>query len=171
MEKVRIYTDGACLVNPGKGGYAAILVRGERRDEISGGYEHTTNNRMELMACIKGLEALEQPCEVTITSDSKYVVDGMSMGWAKKWQNNNWKLSDNKRAKNIDLWQEILRLAEKHVVNFVWVRAHDGHPENERCDQLANEAASGPFLAVDFGYKSNYLSHAGFNELPEMAGC
>lgn len=155
MNHVKIYTDGGCLGNPGKGGYAAILTFGEHRKEISGGYTLTTNNRMELMACIKALEALKYPCEVTITSDSKYVVDGISKGWAKKWKKNDWKRSNKSQAENIDLWDRLLSLSEHHVTNFVWVKGHDGHDENERCDELAKEAAESENLEEDIGYKKN----------------
>src|SRR5690606_18533115 len=122
MKAVKIYTDGGCLGNPGPGGYAAILIYGEHKKEISGGYKLTTNNRMELMACIKGLEALKYPCEVTITSDSKYVVDGISKGWAKNWQKNNWMRSNKEKAENIDLWEKLLSLSGYHITHFVWVR-------------------------------------------------
>ena len=152
MKAVKIFTDGGCLGNPGPGGYAAILTYGDHKKEISGGYKLTTNNRMELMACIKGLEALKYPCEVTITSDSKYVVDGISKGWAKNWQKNNWRRSNKEKAENIDLWEKLLSLSGYHVTHFVWVRGHDGHEENERCDQLAKEAASGEHLEIDLGY-------------------
>ncbi len=155
MKHVKIYTDGGCLGNPGKGGYAAILTFGEHTKEISGGYALTTNNRMELMACIKALEALKYPCEVTITSDSKYVVDGISKGWAKKWKNNNWKRSNKSLAENVDLWDRLLSLSEYHVTNFVWVRGHDGHDENERCDKLAKGAAKRENLEEDKGYRNN----------------
>ena len=152
MKKVKIYSDGSCLRNPGLGGYAAIITYGENKKEISGGYKLTTNNRMELMACIKGLEILKYPCEVTITSDSEYVVNGISKGWAKNWQKNNWIRSEKKEAKNIDLWKQLLSLTEYHVTHFVWIRGHEGHEENERCDQLAKEAASGEQLEIDLGY-------------------
>lgn len=155
MKNVKIYTDGGCLGNPGKGGYAAILTFGEYSKEISGGYARTTNNRMELMACIKALEALKYPCEVTITSDSKYVVDGVSKGWAKKWKKNNWKRNNKSLAENIDLWDRLLTLCEYHVINFVWVKGHDGHDENERCDKLAKEAAERENLENDKGYKNS----------------
>lgn len=157
MKKVKIFTDGGCKGNPGKGGYAAILTFGEHRKEISGGYFLTTNNRMELMACIKALEALKYPCEVIITSDSRYVVDGISKGWAKKWKQNSWRLSNKSRTENIDLWERLLNLSEHHVISFAWVRGHDGHDENERCDELAKEAAESENLEVDNGYKNNNI--------------
>ncbi len=154
MKHVKIYTDGGCLGNPGKGGYGAILTYGEHIKEISGGYALTTNNRMELMACIKALEALKYPCKVTVTSDSKYVVDGISKGWAVKWKKNNWKRNNKSNAENIDLWERLLKLLEKHIVNFVWVKGHDGHDENERCDKIAKAAAEGEKLEEDNGYNS-----------------
>jgi len=152
MQQVEIYTDGGCLGNPGRGGYGAILVCGEHRRELSGGYQHTTNNRMELMACIVGMEALKRQCTVTVYSDSKYLVDGVSKGWAAKWKRNNWKKSGGDRAENVDLWERLLAVIGKHQVNFVWVKGHDGHQENERCDQLANGAANGSGLLEDAGY-------------------
>jgi len=155
MKKVNLYTDGGCLGNPGPGGYGAILIYGEHRKEIFGGFKLTTNNRMELMACIKGLEIFKYPCEVKITSDSKYVVDGISKGWAEKWQKNNWKRSNKSKAENIDLWAKLLSLNKIHATYYVWVKGHDGHPENERCDKLAKDAASGEMLDEDFGYKDS----------------
>lgn len=154
MKKVIIYTDGGCSGNPGKGGYAAILTFGEHRKELFGGYKLTTNNRMELMACIKGLEALKYPCEVLVTSDSKYVVDAIEKGWAKKWQQNNWKRSNKLKAENTDLWGILLKLTEIHVTKFEWIKGHDGHPENERCDQLAKQAFGSEYLEDDIGYKN-----------------
>lgn len=141
MTKVALYTDGACRGNPGPGGWGAILQCGEQEKELSGGEPRTTNNRMELMAIIAGLEALKKSCDVTITTDSKYVVDAVTKGWAKKWQHNAWIKSDKKPAKNPDLWERLLALLDRHTVTFVWVKGHAGHPENERCDQLAVEAA------------------------------
>lgn len=137
MKKVEIFTDGACSGNPGVGGWGAILVYGNHRKELSGFEPNTTNNRMELTAVIAALEALKEPCEVTLTTDSKYVCDGIGKGWAKSWRARGWKKSDNKPALNPDLWQRLLELTEKHKVSFVWVKGHDGHPENERCDSLA----------------------------------
>ncbi|WP_319585417.1 ribonuclease HI [uncultured Desulfobulbus sp.] len=152
MQHVEIYTDGGCLGNPGRGGYGAILAYGEHRRELSGGYQHTTNNRMEMMACIFALGALKRECAVTVYSDSKYLVDGVSKGWAVKWKRNNWKRSGGERAENVDLWERLLTLMEKHHVKFLWVKGHDGHQENERCDQLATEAANGSDLLEDAGY-------------------
>ena len=135
--KVEIFTDGACSGNPGPGGYGAILRVGEHVKEISGGEADTTNNRMELMGVISALSALKYPCEVVLTTDSKYVVDSVTKGWAKKWRANNWIKSDKKPALNADLWEQLLDLLELHNVQFVWVKGHAGHPENERCDKLA----------------------------------
>ena len=135
--KVEIYTDGACSGNPGPGGYAAILRFGEHYKEISGGEANTTNNRMELMGAIAGLSALKYPCDVVLTTDSKYVVDSVTKGWAKGWKAKGWIKSDKKPALNVDLWEKLLDLLEVHNVEFVWVKGHAGHPYNERCDQLA----------------------------------
>lgn len=154
MKKIDIYTDGGALGNPGKGGYGAILVYGDHRKEISGGYQHTTNNRMEMMACIKALEMLKEPCEVTIYSDSKYLVDSVMKGWAKRWRANNWKRNKKDKAENIDLWEKMLELLDKHKVTFNWVKGHSGHPENERCDEMVKEAASQENLPEDTGYQS-----------------
>jgi len=152
MQHVAIYTDGGCLGNPGPGGYGAILVYGQHCRELSGGYRHTTNNRMELIACIVALVALKRQCAVTIYSDSKYLVDGISKGWAVKWKRNNWRRSGGGRAENADLWEQLLSLTEMHQVNFLWVKGHNGHQENERCDQLAKDAANGSELLEDAGY-------------------
>lgn len=137
--KVNIYTDGACSGNPGPGGWGTILVCGSNEKEMSGGEPNTTNNRMELTAVIEGLAALKRRCDVTVTTDSKYVVDAIVQGWAKKWQAKGWMRSANEPAKNPDLWQRLLDLLEQHDVTFVWVKGHAGHPYNERCDRLAVE--------------------------------
>lgn len=137
MKHVDIYTDGACSGNPGPGGWAAILVYKKTEKEISGGEPQTTNNRMELTAAIKALEALNEPCSVSLYSDSQYVINGITKGWAKTWRKNNWVKSDKKPALNPDLWEKLLGLCEVHEVKFVWVRGHDGNEYNERCDVLA----------------------------------
>ncbi len=134
---VEIFTDGACSGNPGPGGYGAILRVGEHKKEISGGEAQTTNNRMELMGVIAALSALKYPCDVVLTTDSKYVVDSVTKGWAKGWKARGWVKSDKKPALNVDLWEKLLDLLEIHRVKFVWVKGHAGHPENERCDELA----------------------------------
>ena len=141
MKKVEIYTDGACRGNPGKGGWGAVLVYNGREKELSGGERETTNNRMELTAAIKALKQLREPCEVTLTSDSKYLTDAITKGWVYSWKAKNWKKSDGSKALNIDLWEELLPLLETHKVTFVWVKGHDGHPYNERCDKLATDFA------------------------------
>ena len=140
-DPVMIYSDGACKGNPGPGGYGTVLVYKGKEKELSGGEAHTTNNRMELLGAIVGLEVLNRPCEVILTSDSKYLVDGMSKGWAKSWEKKGWKKSDGKPALNTELWERLLRLCEKHTVRFVWIKGHAGHPYNERCDRLAVAAA------------------------------
>lgn len=137
MKKVEIYTDGACSGNPGKGGWGAILVYNGKEKEISGGSQETTNNRMELTAVIEALKKLKEPCEVTLTTDSKYVCDAVTKGWVYSWQKNSWKKADKKPALNVDLWERLLPLLEKHSVTFNWVKGHNGHPYNERCDALA----------------------------------
>ena len=138
MKEVSLYTDGACRGNPGPGGWGAVLVYKGVEKELCGGEANTTNNRMELMAVIKALQALkEAPCDVTLTSDSKYVIDGLSCGWALSWREKGWRKSDKSPALNPDLWEKLLTLYDKHNVTIVWVKGHAGHPENERCDKLA----------------------------------
>lgn len=137
MKKIEIFTDGACSGNPGKGGWGAILRFGEYQKELSGGEKNTTNNRMELIAVIEALKALKEPCEVVITTDSKYVSDAVTLGWAENWRKNGWKKADKKPALNADLWEQLLELLAQHKVTFNWVKGHAGHIENERCDQLA----------------------------------
>lgn len=137
LTRVWIYTDGACSGNPGPGGWGTILKCAGKVKELSGGDAKTTNNRMELTAVIEGLSALKRPCEVVITSDSKYIIDAIQLGWAKKWQANGWMRNKKDPAQNPDLWEKLLRLLEIHEVEFCWVKGHAGHPENERCDQLA----------------------------------
>ena len=136
-KQVEIFTDGACSGNPGPGGYGVILPYKGVSQELSGGEEQTTNNRMELTAVITGLSALKEPCAVTLYSDSKYIIDAIQKGWAKKWRANGWMRNAKDPALNPDLWEKLLDLLEKHEVTFVWVKGHAGHPENERCDQLA----------------------------------
>ena len=137
MKKIEIFTDGACSGNPGPGGWGAILRFLGREKELSGGSENTTNNRMELTACIEALKALKEPCEVVLTTDSQYVVNGIEKGWAKSWKENGWRKADKKPAQNPDLWDALLLLLSIHKVTFNWIKGHDGHPENERCDTLA----------------------------------
>ena len=147
-----IYTDGACTGNPGKGGYGAVIIDGDRRKELSGGYKLTTNNRMEMMGAIAALESLKSNSKVKLHSDSKYIVDAVVKGWAKKWQANGWRRNKKEMAKNPDLWQELLDLCKIHDVEFVWVKGHAGIPENERCDRLAVAAAHQSNLPSDEGY-------------------
>ncbi len=142
MKKVNVYTDGACKGNPGPGGWGAILVYNGKEKVLSGGERETTNNRMELTAVIEGLSALKEPCEVHLTSDSKYVLDALIKGWARSWQANGWRKADKKPALNADLWQRLLELVDTHKLTYIWVKGHEGHPYNERCDALAvSEAA------------------------------
>ncbi len=141
MKHVDIYTDGACRGNPGKGGWGAILVYGGRERELCGGEAETTNNRMELMGAISALEALKEPCEVTLTSDSKYLTDAINKGWLNTWKRNGWKKADKKQVLNIELWERLDKLLSIHSVTFVWVHGHMGHEYNERCDLLATTFA------------------------------
>ncbi len=137
MKHVDIYTDGACRGNPGPGGWGAVLVYRGIEKELSGGEADTTNNRMELMGAISALSALKEPCEVTLTSDSKYLIDAITEGWVYSWRAHGWKKADRSPALNVDLWERLLPLLERHTVTFVWVKGHAGHPYNERCDALA----------------------------------
>ena len=151
-DTIIIYTDGACTGNPGAGGYGAVIIDGDRREELSAGYKLTTNNRMEMMGVIAALQSLKSNSKVKLHSDSKYIVDAVVKGWAKKWQANGWRRNKKEMAKNPDLWQELLDLCKIHDVEFVWVKGHAGIPENERCDQLAVAAANGSNLITDTGY-------------------
>lgn len=137
MKQVKLYTDGACSGNPGKGGWGAILIYGEHKKELCGGEKETTNNKMELTAAIQGLMALTEPCQVTLYSDSKYLIDGMTKGWAKSWKDKGWRKSDGKPALNVDLWEKLLKLDQKHKIEYIWVKGHAGNEFNERCDTLA----------------------------------
>ncbi len=155
MMQVTIYTDGAARGNPnGPGGYGAVLEFVDAKGvlhtkEISAGYQKTTNNRMELMAVIRALECLNRPCVVELYSDSKYLVDAFNQRWIDSWQRKGWKKSDNQPVKNIDLWKKLLACKQPHKVTFHWVKGHDGHPQNERCDELATTAADGEGLLED----------------------
>jgi ribonuclease HI len=152
-DTVVIYTDGACIGNPGPGGYGAVLLYGERRREISGGFRLTTNNRMEIMAVVAALETLTKPCQVEVHSDSQYVVNAMSKGWAARWKANGWRRNKREMAINPDLWERLLGLCQTQEVEFRWLRGHSGHPENERCDRLAVAAARQANLPSDTGYR------------------
>ena len=153
LKDVQLYSDGACLGNPGPGGYGLILAYGEARKELSGGARLTTNNRMELLGVITGLDALKERCAVRVITDSRYVIDGMEKGWARNWRSNGWLKKDRQPALNSDLWSRLLDLCERHAVRFEWVKGHAGHPENERCDRLAVAAANLPDLQIDEGYR------------------
>ena len=154
IKHVTIYTDGACLGNPGPGGYGAILFYKGHERELSGGYRKTTNNRMEIMAAIVGLEALKEKCQVMLYSDSEYLVKAMSRGWAQRWRANGWKRNKRDKVLNPDLWERLLQLSEHHEVQFSWVKGHAGTAENTRCDDLAMQAAQEPNLPRDEGYNS-----------------
>jgi ribonuclease HI len=140
---VTIYTDGACLGNPGPGGWAAVLLSGNRRKEISGAAAGTTNNRMELKAAIEGLKQLKRSCRVVLITDSRYLHDALERGWLEKWRRNGWKTASRSPVKNQDLWRELHGLLQRHRVDFRWTRGHQGTEENERCDELARRAARG----------------------------
>lgn len=140
LQHVEIATDGACKGNPGRGGWGVLLRMGDVEKELSGGEAHTTNNRMELMAAIQGLNALKRPCRVTLSTDSRYVMDGLTK-WIHGWMKNGWRTADKKPVKNADLWQELLAAAKPHRVEWKWVKGHAGHPDNERADKLASDAA------------------------------
>jgi ribonuclease HI len=148
---VTIYTDGACEGNPGPGGYGIVLLFNSTRKELSGGFRRTTNNRMELYAAIRALEELNEPCRVSLYSDSKYLVDAMSLGWAKRWKARGWMRNSKEPALNPDLWERLLKLCDYHLVEFRWVKGHAGNPNNERCDQLSYAAIRQKNLPVDEG--------------------
>ena len=145
MKHIDIYTDGSCRCNPGPGGWGAVLVYKGIEKELCGGEPSTTNNRMELTAVIKALQALKEGCEITLTSDSKYVIDALTNGWAEGWRANNWKKADKSTALNPDLWEILLDEVKRHQITYVWVKGHAGHPYNERCDEMAQNE-SGKFL-------------------------
>lgn len=151
---IDLFTDGACSGNPGKGGYGVVLKYMGHEKELSEGYMLTTNNRMEILAVIRGLEALNESCNVNVYSDSKYVIDAITQGWVYKWEMNNWMRNKKDPAVNVDLWEQLLVLLDEHNVEFHWVKGHAGHPENERCDRLAVSAAAGENLKQDEGYKA-----------------
>jgi len=164
---VTLYTDGAAEPNPGPGGYGVVLLFGQHRKELSAGFELTTNNRMELLAVIVGLETLTTPCNVTVYSDAKYVVDSVENGSVGRWRSNNWMRTQSERAKNSDLWQRFLIAYEKHVVKLKWVPGHQGIAENERCDQLAIEAAQCAQRTADSGYQPDEVSKVTHTEAGE----
>lgn len=153
LKKVNIYIDGACSGNPGPGGYGVIIECNGKKGEKSGGFSNTTNNRMEIMAAIVALEALKEKCSARIFSDSQYLVNAIMKGWVQRWKTNGWMRNRKEKALNPDLWERLLRLCDRHEVEFKWIRGHEGHAENERCDQLARKAAMRTGLPVDTGYK------------------
>jgi ribonuclease HI len=153
MKHVKLFTDGACSGNPGPGGYGVVLLFNSHRKEISKGFRRTTNNRMEILAAIAGLEALKEPCRVTLYSDSQYLVNAIEKDWAQRWQANGWMRNKKEKAINPDLWERLLELCKIHEVQFEWLRGHAGQEENERCDELATAAARGPNLAIDEDYE------------------
>lgn len=154
MKEVALYTDGACSGNPGPGGFGVVLLFGGRRKELCGGYRRTTNNRMELLAVIRGLEVLKERCSVTLYSDSRYVVDALTKGWARRWQANGWRRNrKGEPAVNPDLWARLLELCDRHEMRYRWVKGHAGDVENERCDALSTAALARPDLPVDEQYE------------------
>ena len=152
VKEVTIFTDGGCEPNPGPGGYGVILIYGNKQKELTGGFSLTTNNRMELFAAIAGLKALKFPCMVKLYSDSRYLVDAMTKGWAQKWRENGWWRNKKAKASNINLWEKLIALCNKHQVEFEWVKGHAGICANERCDNLSMEALKQPNLPADEGY-------------------
>ena len=151
MKQVQIYTDGSCLGNPGPGGYGAVLMFNQHRKELSQGFKNTTNNRMELLAAIEALAVLKEACKVDLTTDSQYVKNGINQ-WIHNWRKNGWRTADKKPVKNVDLWQRLDEQVKRHELQWHWVKGHSGHPENERCDQLARDAAQGSNLLDDEGF-------------------
>ncbi len=154
LKSVCIYTDGACLGNPGPGGYGVVLLHGAKRREISGGFRRTTNNRMEILAAIVGLESLRYRCTVTIFTDSKYLEQSITQGWAAKWRANGWRRNPREKAINPDLWARLLDLCAQHEVQIKWVKGHAGNVENEACDRLSVAAAESKDLPADTGYEA-----------------
>ena len=150
---VIIYTDGACSGNPGPGGYGVVLCYQKQQKQLAQGFRLTTNNRMEIMAAIAGLDALKSSCRVKLYSDSKYLVDAMNQGWVMRWQANGWKRNKKEQASNIDLWKRLLPLCRRHNVEYIWLKGHAGHQWNECCDQLARQALDRPDLLPDEGYE------------------
>lgn len=152
-QTVIMYTDGACSGNPGPGGYSAVLIAGKHRKELSAGFRKTTNNRMELLGAITGLEALTRHCKVHLHTDSAYIVNAVNKGWAVRWRAQGWMRNKKDAAENPDLWERLLALIDKHEVDFVWVRGHAGNVENEIADRLAVAASQASVLAVDEEYE------------------
>ncbi len=161
MKEVVVYTDGGARGNPGPGGYGAVVTFGRHRKELKGAFDHTTNNRMELMAAISALEMLKEPCEITLHSDSKYVVDAMVKGWLKGWKKRGWLKSDRKPVLNQDLWKRLDEAASGHKIIWKWVKGHAGNELNERCDELVHEAIDAGNLVIDQGYLDQQAGEPG----------
>lgn len=153
MKSIQLFTDGSCLGNPGPGGYGALLIYNGHQKELANGFKLTTNNRMELMAVIEGLKVLKEPCKVTLTTDSNYVKDGITK-WIFNWKKNGWKTASKQPVKNVDLWQALDTEVARHQIDWHWVKGHSGHPENERVDDLAREAAEANPTEEDTGFQS-----------------
>ncbi len=156
LKKVFIYTDGTTIGNPGIGGYAAVLIYGNHRKEISGGMRLTTSPRMELMAALVGLGRLNTKCSVTVSSDSKYLIDSMELGWAENWRAHGWEKKDGNPVANIDLWKQLFQQCDKHDVTFEWIAGHESNPEDERCDKLARQALAEDHLPPDWGFEKQF---------------
>jgi ribonuclease HI len=171
LPSVEIYTDGGCEPNPGPGRYGVVLLHPKKRGEASGGFRLTTNNRMEIYAAITGLELLKQPCNVTLYSDSQYLVKAMMEGWVTSWKKKDWWRTNKERAVNVDLWEKLLALCEKHQVEFRWVKGHAGNLENERCDQLSMTALRQPNLRADEGYGNKPETESERPKLQEGEPC
>ncbi|CAG8998203.1 MAG: Ribonuclease HI [Candidatus Celerinatantimonas neptuna] len=151
---VQLFTDGSCLGNPGPGGYGLILQYGTTQKELSGGFRLTTNNRMELLAAIVGLETLKRPCHVILTTDSQYVRQGVTQ-WIHNWKKRNWKTASKQPVKNVDLWKRLDQATQRHTIDWRWVKGHNGHPQNERCDELARDAATNQPSEIDKDYEKS----------------
>jgi ribonuclease HI len=161
LKKITLYTDGACITNPGPGGYGVVLLHEGVRKELSAGFRLTTNNRMEIMAALVGLRALKCPCEVTLYTDSRYLADTIMLGWARRWRDKSWMRTPTKKARNHDLWAQLLDACAPHQVIFQWVKGHAGNPENEKCDALSVKAATSSTLSADIGYEDDLSREAG----------
>lgn len=148
---VHMYTDGSCLGNPGPGGYGVVIEYGKHHKELAEGFQLTTNNRMEMLAAIRGLQALKRSCEVVLTTDSQYLKQGIQT-WIHNWKRNGWRTSNRKPVKNADLWQQLDEACQRHTIQWEWVKGHAGHPQNERCDELARDAANASHLIEDKGF-------------------
>jgi ribonuclease HI len=171
LPEIEIYTDGGCEPNPGPGGYGVVLLHPKKRRELSGGFRLTTNNRMEILAAIEGLAALEKPCKVVLYSDSQYLVKAMMEGWVASWKKKSWWRTKTERPENLDLWQRLDTLCQTHQVEFRWVKGHAGHAENECCDGLAMAALRVPYLPIDDGYENKPVTEGVRPDLQEGEPC